>query len=88
MRLRAALSAAAPEHLEHIFEPFWQADGARARGDGTGLGLCVVQRLVVILGGTIRVSSQPGRGSTFSVLLPLTLHHRCERRNNHARGQI
>ena len=60
------------EHLEKIFEPFWQADPTmRARpGGGTGLGLSVVQRLVKALRGDIAVTSEPGKGTTFLLRLP------------------
>jgi signal transduction histidine kinase len=58
--------------LEKMFEPFWQADPARRNTDkGTGLGLSVVQRLVALLGGRIQARSTPGKGSTFTVTLPL-----------------
>jgi PAS domain S-box-containing protein len=61
----------AAEHLDRIFERFWQVDqgSTRARG-GTGLGLTVTRRLTEVLGGTIRVESEPGAGSTFTVELP------------------
>jgi signal transduction histidine kinase len=64
----------APEHLERIFEPFWQVDSApRSRSHGTGLGLSVVRRLVQLLGGEVTVESERGRGSTFTVRLPAAL---------------
>lgn len=62
----------AADHLDRMFEPFWQADTARHTTDkGTGLGLSVVQRLVSLLGGRLRVQSELGQGSTFAVTLPL-----------------
>ena len=61
----------APEHLEHIFEPFWQVDRTqRSQGGGTGLGLSVVRRMLDLIGGEVRVRSTLGEGSVFEVRVP------------------
>jgi signal transduction histidine kinase len=56
--------------IPHIFDRFYRAQGS-SRADGTGLGLALAREINDHLGGEIRVQSQPGAGSTFSVSLPL-----------------
>ncbi len=60
-----------PAVIQHIWEPFHQGSGeVDRRFGGTGLGLSIVHSLVTMMGGGVRVSSEPGRGSTFTVTLP------------------
>jgi signal transduction histidine kinase/CheY-like chemotaxis protein len=60
------------EYHEQIFEPLYQVDTTGPRHDrGTGLGLSICRRLVSKMNGTISVDSEPGKGSTFIVEIPL-----------------
>ena len=59
----------APEHMEHLFEPYYQAAIAD-QGIGTGLGLAVIKHLVELHGGSIHVNSIVAVGTTFTVVLP------------------
>jgi PAS domain S-box-containing protein len=58
----------APEILERVFEPFVTT---KPPGEGTGLGLCVVQRIVSQVGGRLTVDSRWGQGTTFFLTLPI-----------------
>jgi len=61
----------APNHQSRIFERFERAVSSRNHG-GFGLGLYICRTIVEALDGTIFVQSEPGRGSTFTVELPLS----------------
>ncbi len=60
-----------PERLPDLFEPFRQLDGSATRAvGGMGMGLALARRLAERLGGRLEAASQPGEGTTFSLLLP------------------
>lgn len=59
------------EDLEKIFQPFQQAGDKNYRPEGTGLGLSITQRLVKLMNGELQVESMLGKGSTFTVILPI-----------------
>jgi PAS domain S-box-containing protein len=61
-----------PKYADRIFAPF-QRLHARGEYEGTGMGLAIVRRIVERHGGSVTATSEPGRGSTFTVTLPLSL---------------
>src|SRR5262249_40457261 len=73
LRVRDTGIGIGSEHLEHIFDRFYQVSGAVATGryHGQGLGLAIVRIIVEGHEGSVQVESLPGRGSTFTVFLPL-----------------
>jgi two-component system sensor histidine kinase SenX3 len=61
----------APEHQQRVFERFFRVDPARSRATGgTGLGLAIVKHVAANHGGEVRLWSQPGVGSTFTLRVP------------------
>lgn len=60
----------APEEQEKIFRRFYQVDGSRT-GTGTGLGLSMAWEIAQFHGGSVRLESTPGQGSTFTFVMPL-----------------
>jgi signal transduction histidine kinase len=58
-----------PEHIERIFDPGFTTKGV---GVGTGLGLSITYRIIENHQGSIHVESEPGRGTTFTLRLPIT----------------
>ena len=69
LRVRDSGPGIPPDELPHVFDRFFRGRGARGRG--SGIGLTVARELVLAHGGGIVVESEPGRGTTFTVRLPL-----------------
>lgn len=65
-------SGVAPEDRERIFERFERGSGETRSGAGRGLGLAIVARIAAAHAGTVELESEPGRGATFTLDLPLT----------------
>jgi len=74
------------EDMDKLFKPFQQLDiGTSRRYEGTGLGLSVCKRILDMLGGNIRVKSQFGKGTTFTVTLPLNPEGKNDEKENPGR---
>jgi len=62
--------------ISHIFDEFRQADGSNSRKfGGTGLGLSIARKYAELIGGEIRVESEPGKGSLFTIVIPLKANY-------------
>ena len=59
-----------PEYVPHVFEKFFRVPG-RSQGRGTGLGLAIVREIVTAHHGEVACESQPGRGTVFTLILPI-----------------
>ena len=62
-----------PEFLEHVFEPFARDKAVSATVSGSGLGLTISKSLAEIMGGDIEVVSEPGKGTEFTAIIPLSI---------------
>jgi len=62
-----------PDHeIDKVFDRFWRGGDPLTRSvKGSGLGLALVKHIVEAHGGTVRVESEPGQGSTFTIVLPI-----------------
>jgi two-component system sensor histidine kinase BaeS len=80
LRVADTGSGIAPDALPSVFDRFWRADSARGRKTGgSGLGLAIVRQIIADHGGVIRVASELGVGTTFTITLPLSRSDRTQR---------
>jgi PAS domain S-box-containing protein len=73
-----------PHMIDVVFDEFRQVDGTSRRAHGgTGLGLAIVRKFVITMGGSVRVNSEVGKGSIFTITLPLLVEPSPENSNGH-----
>lgn len=69
--------------INEIFDPFVQADGSYVRNhQGAGLGLSIVRRLVLLMGGTLAIDSRPSEGTTFCLTIPVEIPQGTDKTDN------
>ncbi|MDT8445578.1 MAG: ATP-binding protein [bacterium] len=81
LRVKDTGRGIAADQIPRLFDPFWQVEEFGSRGNqGSGLGLAIVKRLVEIMRGQLRVTSEAGEGTCFELVLPLkeVLRNRAE----------
>jgi two-component system phosphate regulon sensor histidine kinase PhoR len=71
LRVRDTGVGIEPEQRARVFERFYKADRGREGGSGTGLGLAIVKHIAQAHAGSVSVESYPGRGATFSIVVPV-----------------
>jgi signal transduction histidine kinase/DNA-binding NarL/FixJ family response regulator len=76
------------EEIERIFDPFQQGNQSKRHVEGTGLGLAICRKLVALMGGSLDVTSEPGRGSTFTVVLEVEQSQSAARPRTHAGAAV
>ncbi len=89
LRVRDTGIGIEPEHMRNLFQVFTQGDATIARSyGGTGLGLALSHHFCQMLEGTIDVTSQPGSGSTFTVMLPADIAHSAHNAHSHGEPEM
>jgi PAS domain S-box-containing protein len=73
LQVRDTGSGIAPDELSQLFRPFVQSHAVRRSGEGTGLGLAISLGFARLMAGTLTAESVSGRGSTFTLVLPVTV---------------